>query len=43
MVGVVLDVLAPYVSDADQVLRRVLLEGELLDDALARLDEERCA
>jgi hypothetical protein len=41
MVGVVLDVLAPYVSDADQVLRRVLLEGELLDDALARLDEER--
>ena len=41
MVGVVLDVLAPYVSEADQVLRHVLLEGELLDDALARLDEEK--
>lgn len=39
MVGVVLDVMAPYVSDADQVLRRVLLDGELLDDALAWLEE----
>ncbi len=40
MCGVMLDVLAPYVSHADQVLRRVLLEGELLDDALARLGQE---
>ncbi|MBV8760452.1 MAG: hypothetical protein JO257_24385 [Deltaproteobacteria bacterium] len=39
LVGVVLDVMAPYVSDADQVLRRVLLDGELLDDAITRLEE----
>jgi len=43
MVGVVLDVLTPYVSGADVVLRRVLLEGELLDDALARLEEGSAA
>ena len=43
MVGVVLDVLAPYVGGADVVLRRVLLDGELLDDALARLEEENAA
>lgn len=41
MVGVVLDVMAGYVSRADQVLRRVLLDGELLDDALVRLEQER--
>ena len=40
MAGVVLDVMAGYVSRADQVLRRVLLDGELLDDALERLDKE---
>jgi len=43
MVGVVLDVLAPYVNGADIVLRRVLLDGEQLDDALARLDAENAA
>lgn len=41
MSEVMLDVLAPYVSGADRVLRRVLLDGELLDDALARLEQER--
>lgn len=43
MVGVVLDVMTPHVSGADVVLRRVLLDGELLDDALARLEQESAA
>jgi hypothetical protein len=37
MVGVVLDSLTPYVSRADDALRRVLLEGEALEDALLRI------
>jgi len=41
MVGVVLDSLTPYVSRADDALRRVLLEGEALEDALLRM--EKCA
>lgn len=41
MVGVVLDSLTPYVSRADDALRRVLLEGEALEDALLRI--EKCA
>lgn len=41
MVGVVLDALTPYVSRADDALRRVLLDGEALEHALLRI--ERCA
>jgi hypothetical protein len=41
MVGVVLDSLTPYISRADDALRRVLLEGETLEDALLRI--ETCA
>ena len=37
MVGVVLDALTPYVSKVDDALRRVLLEGEALEDALLRI------
>ena len=37
MVGVVLDSLTPYVSKADDALRRVLLEGEALEEALLRI------
>jgi len=38
MMGVMLDAMTGYVSSADDALRRVLLEGEALEDALARLE-----
>ncbi len=41
MVGVMLDAMTSYVSWADDALRRVLLEGEALEDALARLESMR--
>ena len=41
MVGVMLDAMTSYVSWADDALRRVLLEGEALEDALARLESIR--
>jgi hypothetical protein len=39
MTSNVLDAMTPYVSRADDALRRVLLEGEPLDDALARMGQ----